>query len=345
MGRTAGGMFCAGGALALIGDLLPHSPHANVTAFAIIGTLTLLLGFASLRWSKTLPEWTYPPIMVYATIVISVAVYFDGERFGGRPVLDEVLYVWIALYVGYFFTRRQIIFQLAAVAVAYALALVEIHLGPSGVTRWTIVMMMVSVVASAVHLLRRQSDSLVAELSHAARTDSTTGLLNRRGFGEQLELELECCSRLGRNAAMLLCDLDRLKLVNDRFGHAAGDAALAAVASVLMKGKRSIDAAARIGGDEFALLLPGCSAEDAAELAGRLSRAVSGLRDPGSDTLSASFGVAEFPRDAKTAAELLAKADSSLYRAKQTRPDHAAEQYADQPPSLRRAHAMHSVSV
>jgi diguanylate cyclase (GGDEF)-like protein len=345
MGRTAGGMFCAGGALALIGDLLPHSPHANVTAFAIIGTLTLLLGLACLRSSKTLPQWTYPPMMVYATIVISIAVYFDGERFGGRPVLDEVLYVWIALYVGYFFTRRQIILQMAAIAIAYAFALVEIHLGPSGVTRWTIVLMMVSVVAAAVQLLRHQSDSLMAELSHAARTDSTTGLLNRRGFGERLELELECSSRLGRNVALLLCDLDRLKLVNDRFGHAAGDAALAAVASILMQGKRSIDAAARIGGDEFALLLPGCSADDATKLAERLSRAVSRLRDPGSDTLSASFGVAAFPRDANTGAELLAKADSSLYLAKHTRPDHAAEQHADQPPSLRRARTMHSVSV
>ena len=90
MGRTAAGLFCAGGALALIGDLLPHSLHANVTAFAVIGTLILLLGFACLRWSKSLPEWAYPPMMVYATTLISVAVYFNGERFGGKPVLDEL---------------------------------------------------------------------------------------------------------------------------------------------------------------------------------------------------------------------------------------------------------------
>jgi diguanylate cyclase (GGDEF)-like protein len=199
---------------------------------------------------------------------------------------------------------------------------------PSGVTRWTIMVMMVSVVAAAVHLLKRQSDSLVAELNHTASTDSTTGLLNRRGFGQLLELELERCSRLGSNAALLLCDLDRLKLVNDRFGHAAGDDALVAVASMLVKGKRSIDAAARIGGDEFALLLPGCSSNDAAKLAERLSRAVSRLRDPGSEALSASFGVAEFPRDATTTAELLAKADASLYLAKHTRPGRAAVQDA-----------------
>jgi diguanylate cyclase (GGDEF)-like protein len=330
MGRTAGGLFCAGGALSLIGDLLPHSPQANVTAFWMIGTLTLLLGFACLRWSKRLPAWTYPAFMVYATAVISVAVYFDGERTGGRPVLDEVLYVWIALYFGYFFTRRQIILQTAAVAIAYALALAEIHPGPSGVTRWIIVVMMVSLVAAAVHLLKRQSDSLMAELNHTASTDSTTGLLNRRGFRQQLELELERSSRLGSNAALLLCDLDRLKLVNDRFGHAAGDDALVAVASILVMGKCSIDAAARIGGDEFALLLPGRSANDAAKLAERLSSAVSRLRDPGSDTLSASFGVAEFPRDATTATELLAKADASLYRAKHTRPNRAETQDAGQ---------------
>jgi diguanylate cyclase (GGDEF)-like protein len=332
MGRTAGGLFCAGGALSLIGDLLPHSPQANITAFWMIGTLTLLLGFVCLRWSKRLPAWTYPLLMVYATTLISVAVYFDGERVGGRPVLDELLYVWIALYVGYFFTRRQIILQTAALAISYALALIAIHPGPSGVTRWTIVVMMVSLVAVAVHLLKRQSDSLVVELNHIARTDPITGLLNRRGFDQQLELELVRSSRLRASAALLLCDLDHLKLVNDTFGHPAGDAALAAVASTLLKGKRPIDAAARIGGDEFALLLPGCSANDAAKLAERLGRAVSSLRDPGSETLSASFGVAEFPRDGTTATELLARADSSLYLAKHTRPSRAAPQDAGQAP-------------
>jgi diguanylate cyclase (GGDEF)-like protein len=341
MGRTAGGLFCAGGALSLIGDLLPHSPQANLTAFLMIGTLTLLIGFVCLRWSKRLPDWTYPLLMVYGTTLISVAVYFDGERLGGRPVLDEVLYVWIALYFGYFFTRRQIIVQTAAIAIAYAMALVEIHPGPSGVTRWTIVVMMVSVVATAVHLLKRQSDSLVAELNHAACTDPITGLLNRRGFDRQLELQLARSSRLGVNTALLLCDLDRLKLVNDTFGHPAGDAALAAVAGTLLKERRSTDTAARIGGDEFALLLPGCSANDAAKLAQRLSDAVSRLRDPGNDTLSASFGVAEFPRDATTTTGLLAKADSSLYVAKHIRPNHAATQVADQTTGLQPERTLH----
>jgi diguanylate cyclase (GGDEF)-like protein len=343
MGRTAGGLFCAGGALSLIGDLLPHSPQANVTAFWVIGTLTLLLGFACLRWSKHLPGWTYPPLMVYATTLISVAVYFDGERIGGRPVLDEVLYVWIALYFGYFFTRRQIIFQTVAIAIAYALALVEIHPGPSGVTRWTIVVMMVSLVATAVHLLKRQSDSLVAELNRWAHADPITGLLNRRGFDQQLELELARASRLSFNVALLLCDLDRLKLVNDTFGHAAGDAALAAVASTLLNGVRLTDTAARIGGDEFALLLPGSSANDAVKLAQRLSEAISGLRDPGSETLSASFGVAEFPRDATTTTELLATADSSLYLAKHARPSRATMQIPDQTPDLQPGRTLHGV--
>jgi diguanylate cyclase (GGDEF)-like protein len=320
IGRTAGGLFCAGGALSLLGDVLPHSPQANVTAFWVIGALTSLLGLACLRWSERLPLRVYPALMVYAAAVISVAVYFDGERLGGRPVLDEVLYVWIALFFGYFFTRRQIIFQTAMIAVAYAIALVEIHSGPSGVTRWIIVVMMVSVVATAVHLLKRESDRLVAELHDTARTDPITGLLNRRGFDGQLELELARASRLGFTVSLLLCDLDRLKLVNDTFGHPAGDTALAAVAATLVNGVRRIDTTARIGGDEFAVLLPGSSGTDGLMLATRLSEAVSRLRDPGGDTLSASFGVAEFPADATTTTELLAKADSSLYFAKHKRP-------------------------
>jgi diguanylate cyclase (GGDEF)-like protein len=319
IGRAAGGLFCAGGALSLIGDLLPHSPQANVTAFWVIGVLTSLLGLACLRWSERLPRWAYPALMLYGTAGISVAVYFDGERLGGRPVVDEVLYVWIALFFGYFFTHRQIIFQTAAIAIAYAFALIEIHSGPSGVTRWTIVVVMVSVVATAVHLLRRQSDRLVAELHDAARTDPITGLLNRRGFDRQLEIELARASRLRCTVSLLLCDLDRLKLVNDTFGHPAGDAALTAVAATLLKGVRHIDTAARIGGDEFAVLLPGSSGQDGLMQTERLSEAVGRLRDPGGDTLSASFGVAEFPADATTTTELLAKADSSLYFAKHKR--------------------------
>jgi diguanylate cyclase (GGDEF)-like protein len=302
--------------MSLLGDLLPHSPQTDVAAFWVVAALTLLPGVVCLRWPTRLPAWAYRALMTYATVVIAVAIYFDGERHGGPPVLDEVLYTWIALYAGYFFTRRQIVFQMAAISLSYAVALVEIHAGPTGVTRWIIVVMMASFVAAVVHLLKGESDRLVAELDHAARTDLITGLLNRRGFDQRFDHELERAERASSPMTLLLCDLDRLKLLNDTFGHPAGDSALAALATTLLRGVRSIDTVARIGGDEFAVLLPETSLARGRGLAERLSEAISGRRDPANETMSASFGVAAFPQDGATGKELLAKADASLYLAK-----------------------------
>jgi diguanylate cyclase (GGDEF)-like protein len=158
---------------------------------------------------------------------------------------------------------------------------------------------------------------------HAAVTDALTGLLNRRGFDERLHEELERATHVGSSLTLVLADCDDLKAINDRGGHELGDRVLGAFAGCLRSIKRSEDAAARIGGDEFAVILPGAEAEIGSALAERLRRELGKLAFADDTRLEATFGVAEFPTDGRKGAELLRAADQALYVAKQVGKDRA----------------------
>lgn len=149
-------------------------------------------------------------------------------------------------------------------------------------------------------------------LEESAATDPLTGLWNRRQLSLRLREEVARAVRHGSSLALLMVDVDDLKPINDDHGHEAGDAALRRVGAVIQDHSRIDDVAARWGGDEFAVLVPGAGARDAAELAERVCAAV---RASG---LSVSIGVAELG-DRKTAAglALCRAADEALYRAKQ----------------------------
>jgi diguanylate cyclase (GGDEF)-like protein len=150
----------------------------------------------------------------------------------------------------------------------------------------------------------------------AAVTDSLTGLLNRRGFDERLEDELGRAAHTGTTVALVLADCDDLKAINDRGGHELGDRVLQSFAHCLRSNKRVEDAAARIGGDEFAIILPGAAAEDASRMTERLGREVLELPIAAEVPVAATFGTAAFPADGTSAADLLRAADRALYLAK-----------------------------
>ena len=151
------------------------------------------------------------------------------------------------------------------------------------------------------------------DLDAAAHTDALTGLLNRRGFGDLLAKQL----RRGRSGTVAYLDLDGLKPLNDGFGHAAGDAALRAMAARLRGAVRAGDLVARLGGDEFALWLEGADAAAATARCARLGDAgpLSAWPEAGPRALRASLGVAEaVPGD--DAEALLARADAAMYLVK-----------------------------
>ena len=156
-------------------------------------------------------------------------------------------------------------------------------------------------------------------LKDLAHRDELTGLGNRRSFQRQLDYALTWADRHGGVVAAVLADLDGLKQINDRCGHAAGDAALRLCAQVFRDSLRHLDHAARLGGDEFGIVMPNTSTDDAARVAERIRARLAEIALPGRLSLSASFGVAT-RATAKgvgfAAEELVARADAALYAAK-----------------------------
>jgi diguanylate cyclase (GGDEF)-like protein len=150
----------------------------------------------------------------------------------------------------------------------------------------------------------------------AAFTDHLTGLANRRRFERQLEREVSRTKRFGHPFALLMLDIDHFKLLNDTHGHQAGDDAIRRIGKVLQAGTRGIDVAARIGGEEFAIVLVETSLRGGVEVAERLRVAVTDIEIPQGGHITASFGVAECPSSAQTASEILKAADVALYQAK-----------------------------
>jgi len=154
----------------------------------------------------------------------------------------------------------------------------------------------------------------------AARQDSMTNLGNRRAFHERLESEVERARRHRRTLSLVLLDTDTLKNVNDNWGHLAGDRVLGRFASLLDRQRRTEDGAYRIGGDEFALILPETPSAGASILAERLRRRVQRERlGVGEDLhLTVSVGVSSFPEHAVNADEMFERADSALYEVKRS---------------------------
>jgi diguanylate cyclase (GGDEF)-like protein len=166
-----------------------------------------------------------------------------------------------------------------------------------------------------------ENATLHKKVERQAVTDELTGLANLRAFHSILEGEIERARRFQTPLALVMLDLDNFKLVNDKYGHQQGDEVLALVADVLRDFSRDIDAPARYGGEELAVVLPQTDAEGAAQLAERIREAVDQLEVPrvdgeGTLRLQASFGVAALPESAVDREGLIAAADAALYRAK-----------------------------
>lgn len=310
MVRVAALLFGVGSAITAISIVAPHQPQIETEGLAFVAAGGALLTAILLTVGARLPGWTVHVWAASGTAIVSFGLLFNGERNGGAAGGDEMYYLWVTLYAAYYLGRWGTAGQLLVIAAAYTTTLVAIDPGPIGPSRWLTTIGLATGSAVVVRLLSERVERLVGELRHAAATDPLTGLPNRRAFGQRLGHELARARRTGEAFATLLIDVDHFKQINDRRGHAAGDDALVALADVLTRELREIDTVARIGGDEFAVIVPATGVAGALQAAQRLRERAG---------IPISVGAAVYGIDGHTADELARAADAALYEAKRQR--------------------------
>jgi diguanylate cyclase (GGDEF)-like protein len=303
-------LLIASAALAASSALAPNARDGALVVPACAFLVATAGAVVSWFWGERLSGLGLAAFVLLATGLVTESVAL------GQVSMTSELLVFVApiVFAACFLPVRLVLAALIASCTAYGW-LVSRQLSGAGELDWVASATLVLASATAtVALLRRELTATLLELAGLARRDPLTGLLNRRSFDQTLERELERCARTGETCALLMCDLDYFKLINDGHGHGVGDAVLRRVAADLLAGVRAIDTVARVGGEEIALLLIDCSGRAAARVAERLRRRVARER-PGEPSVTLSIGVADSTL-APSPGELLACADQALYDAK-----------------------------
>jgi diguanylate cyclase (GGDEF)-like protein/putative nucleotidyltransferase with HDIG domain len=319
--RAQAALFAAAGLVGALGVLLPHPDRFNEAGLLAIQVASLAAAVALLIIGERTPRWVATCGPFGATAMTSLAIVFTGRSTSAYLLF----YLWVALYAFYFLTGHQTAVLCLFAIVNYAAVIVGSRLigyTPGGLDANedvpAFVLMTGTFAVAGVFLvtLRERVGRLIDQLTDAASTDPLTGLLNRRGFQSVIDNELARSERGGRSFSLLMCDCDFFKHLNDQLGHHAGDDALNSIGKLLEENKRRIDVAARVGGEEFALVLPETDQHEAFIVAERLrSRFADGFADQ-PVALTLSLGVATYPTHGMTADALLRASDEALYAAK-----------------------------
>jgi diguanylate cyclase (GGDEF)-like protein len=274
----------------------------------------VVFGAACGGFARRLPGWGIPVGLVFALGVISTVV-LASHRADTPYVL---FYIWVGADAWFFLGPRMAAAMTVATAACSAAVMAIAGHAQIGASWWLMVFATLMAVCGLTAVLRLRVEGLMAGLQADAAHDALTRVLNRRGYAERIGAEVSRALRHETQVSVVVADLDRFKQVNDTFGHGAGDEALKRFADLCVDQVRGMDAVCRIGGEEFALILPGATADAAMSLAERIRRSTTtALRAPDGSRLSASFGVATYPEHGADAATLLERADQAMYAAKQ----------------------------
>jgi diguanylate cyclase (GGDEF)-like protein len=316
MRRVAVAFLVAGGLAAAAGTLVPDSDTGDhggrLVLSAVCLGLALVLGF----WRPPAPVLPCLPTVGILLVGVAVAI---AEPLASTPAY----YLMPILASAYFGSARRIAIDLCVCAVTLA-AVLALWVAPEARSAIFIGTMIPAVcVALVVSGLKRRLDAHVGGLRRLADTDALTGALNHGAFGYALDLTLERYHATGRGAALLLIDVDHFKSVNDRFGHQEGDRMLRLVSGLLAEHKRRDDMLGRVGGEEFALLLPGADSAAARQVGERIRCALRVATAAAPASLTLSMGIAALSPALDTSHALLRAADRALYAAKDQGRDRA----------------------
>lgn len=314
MAHTAAGIYAGAMVLGVVEAVVPGGRTTSLTPAAA----ALAFAVLALVFGPRLPRRSLLTLGLAGVVLVGFAIGASHGIGDGAS-----LYAWPVLWTACFFGVRSTVLIVVWTAVVHAAVLLSLPPGLANANRWLDVVGSVSVIAAVARNLSARNQRLVRELGDEARLDALTGLLNRRGFGERLAALLARAERDDDAVAVVVIDLDDFKNVNDRYGHDVGDRVLSWLGSVLNDAVRRVDLAARMGGDEFVLVLARSDEQAALRVAERVRHAVAEA-DPrvlwrlgvGPETaLTISAGVVS-ARSPLQADQLLCDADHALYAAK-----------------------------
>jgi diguanylate cyclase (GGDEF)-like protein/putative nucleotidyltransferase with HDIG domain len=340
MARTAAFFFLCGALIVPLVLVTPHGDSMDEDLFAVAGIGAGLVGGLLLVAQRRLARPVFHAATVAATALATLAIY----AWGPETTYGPLLYLWIAFFAFYFFSFRAALAHLALIGVAFAVQLDAQDLDYTPVADWLATVTTLLLAGVVVATTRDSMVAVVEGLTHATRRDPLTDLLNRRGFEEVFDLELERARRAGTPLSLVVGDLDGFKKINDNFGDAAGNEALKRVAGVINAAKRGFDAAARVGGEEFAVLAPDSDEHGSYMLAERIRVDVERSFATGPGPLTASFGVATFPLHGQSTESLLRAGDQALFAAKRLGRNRSVISSAEVPGILARAPRRHDES-
>ncbi len=301
----------AGAAFGFLTYLLPHPDGTDFVAPSVAFAASIAAGLALWVRRRTAPWLVISLVAALGSLVVAVAMI----SVPGRSAAYVTYFVWLGIFAFYFLRPRWALAQTAWIAALYGVAVVADDQS-APLELWLNGVATTLGVGLLVLALRTRITALVGRLELTARTDQLTGLPNRRAFDERLAGELARLDRSGEKVALLILDLDHFKALNDTAGHISGDRALAAVADVIRSSVRGADWPARIGGDEFAVVLPGADENEALQVAERISDGIELTFAAAEVPLAVSVGGAAGSGAQIDAETLHSEADRALYDAK-----------------------------
>ena len=309
-------LFCAAGGAWLIGvgASVPGFGGHGLLLAASIALGVLLLGIGAGAWFRPerVPRWALASVAPVSVALIGGLNLITSDATTG----SQLFLLWPVLYAASFLSRRHTAEVLAAVLVVEAVVMGSLETPSRAVVDTLGLVLAYTMAAVAVLTFRARVESLLDALGAQAREDALTGLPNRRAFDEALAGMCAMAHRTGEPLSLVSVDVDLFKGVNDTRGHAAGDQVLCAVAEALRGSGRDVDVVARVGGDEFAMLLASCPHDDALAVARGLQGLVTAHTTRIGAPVGVSVGVATIPQMADTPEELMVAADAALYAAK-----------------------------